>query len=249
MFEELEQIPWSELMKPPKRPGPWAVAALGVVLVAVVAVLATRSRPVPVAMESATPSTTTSPPVEFDLSVPPDDRLLTEADLRAGDTHELLVLGAAVMEVRSTSTDDNYVEWALAESLTSLGADLWSVRVAFQRLVLDDSGPNRPPVRRVLVPIRVVDGVAGPAGPMSPARSEPVATLDAWTLDRGEVPASVATAAREYLADWAAGPTVVTGGGRVADLWRIDVEVDGVRLAVWIGPNGAVDGLPLPASP
>lgn len=244
MFEELEQIPWSELVKPQKRPGPWALAAVGLALVVVVVLVATRSRPVaaPV-IDSST--TTTAAAASFDVGPTEEPALLTEADLRAGESHELLVLGTAVIHVRSVSRDDHYVEWAVAEALTNLGRDLWSVEVAYQPLVPGGAGPTRLPVRRVLVPIRVTGHVAGLAGPLTPIRAETAPATDVWGIGPGVPPHDVEQAALEAFAQW--GDDVVLGdAGRADDLWRVEAVVDGITMAVWIGPDGQIDGLPLP---
>lgn len=243
VFEELEQIPWSELARTPRRPSPRAIVAVVVVVAASVLLVRARTVPEPLPVE---PVAQVPGQAASSAGGEPSPDPVSEADLRAPDeSGELLALGTAVVEVRRLSTADHYVEWATAEDVTPLGGGLWSVRVAFQILsTAVPSGPERSAVRRLDVPVLVEGDRAHVAGPMSVSLYQPAPATDAWDLTTEAPSPDLAAVAVAAFGDWA--DVAITEAGRNGDVWRVMVEADGWPLAVWLRNGDVLPGVPAP---
>lgn len=245
VFEELEQIPWSQLVSKPKRPKPWAIVVLVGLVVAAVAVARFRaSSPAEETAVVAVPEVSPSVPVERG-----PEMMLSEADLQASEgSGELMALGAAVVEVRATSSPSHYVEWAVAEELTPLGGGTWSVRVAFQVLVPGPDGPVRSTIRRVDVPIAVVDGRSRRVGPLNLSSYEEAAPAgDMWALEPTPLTSALRDAVAPLFADW--GEVELESAGTAEGLTRIIVDTGGMSVSVWLDETNLLPRLPVPAMP
>ena len=252
VFEELEQIPWSELLQRPRRPSPWVIAALTVAAgVLIVGFTMTRdpgpSDPIGggevVATDSAADMSGLAAPPEAVLSV-------SEEDLRVANTaEELIALSSAELFLRETVSDVLYIEWAAPAGLTLLESGLWSVQVAMQSIVVDADGtPNRSDVRHVLVPVRVSAGQASLAGPISPTSPPTSAREDAWSLE----PVDVNTELESVVLGDVYGWTIVSieESEVMGELIRVvGRTVEGLDLAVWVSGGRVLDALPVPAQP
>lgn len=246
VFEELEQIPWSELVAKPRRPSRWALVA-GALLIAL-GVFVVRSRepsielPEAVGHETSEAAPAQPPAVSAEPTV-----MVSEADLQASDgSAELLALGAAVIEVRMTSTPNHYVEWAVAEGLTPLGSGRWSVQVAYQVLVAGPDGPIRTSIRRLSVPIEVSQGRAGRAGPLHLAAYDPAPSVDVWAMEATPVTPAMAEAVHALFAEW--GDVTVVSAGTHAGLVRVLVDTGGMEVSVWFDGETRLPSVPVPGT-
>jgi len=255
VFEELEQIPWSELLQRPRRPSPWVVGALTVALGVLLIGLTVTRRPEPVDPGGGGGRVESGLQVdEGTAGASPGlaDAVMTvsEEDLRAADSSdELVALTSAEVLLREAWSDAVYIEWAAPEDLTVLEPGLWSVRVAVQTIVVDQAGnPDRSEIQRLLVPVRVEEGVATLAGPISPV-SHPVGTVrDAWTLEPAEVGTELASLVGSDLYGWSIAS--IEDVGSVGDLTRAEVQtIEGLVLAVWITDGRVLEYLPIPSQP
>lgn len=240
VFEELEQIPWSELVAKPRRPGRWAIVAVAIAVGLALLVVRFRTpstlADVPVA---AVPETIPIDPIE-EPSV-----MVSEADLQASSgSGELLALGAAVVEIRATSTPLHYVEWAVAEGLTPLGNDRWSVQVAFQVLTSGPGGPERSAIRRVDVPIQVVEGRAGRAGPLHLSSYEPALVVDEWDVQETPVTPAMTETVLPQFEGWS--DVALDSAGTHEGLVRVMVDTGAMMIAVWLDGETALSAVPAP---
>ncbi len=176
--------------------------------------------------------------------------MLSEADLQASaGSEELVALGGAVVEVRSTSSSSHYVEWAVAEGVTPLGSDRWVVRVAFQVLTPGPDGPERSEIRRVDVPVEVLEGRWRRIGPLALSTYVAAPHDDAWSAEQIPVTTEIANAVLPLFAAW--GDVEIDSAERVDGLTRVRVDTGGMRVAVWLDGTNQLSSVPLPrqASP
>lgn len=244
MFEELEQIPWSELVSKPRRPAPWAVALLVGLVVGGIVWFRFGLPPVEApAAATAPPRSALTPPV--DIAEPGEAVMVSEADLRADDEpSELLAMGAAVVEIRALSSTRHYVEWAVADNVTALGDGIWAVRVAFQVLVPGPDGAERSAVRRVEVPMQIVDGIARRSGPMSLSVHEPGPAVDLWETRPVPVTTRMIDTVEELFAEW--NIEEVESAGSFGGATRVLVRTAGMTISLWLDEVDRPMAVPIP---
>jgi hypothetical protein len=250
--EEVEHIPWSQLLEEHRAARPWAVyAAAGVIAAVAIGIVGARILRAdgPTADLGVTTSATTSTlPAPVDEVVPPSPAAYSEADLLAvyplaGDREAAARAEWFVTDyfTRDGEGDDppTSVEWARALDVEREEPDRLRVTVAFRNVTAAGSGWERGPVRAVAVTVDggAVAGLPEPAAvtPQSPDGSSPAEGVPA------DLPPEVEAGLLETAARWGEEPVLVaaepdgTGGWRgvveVADgsghRWRLAVASDG----------------------